>query len=250
MRRDILAIEQESKRYTTSEAKELYQNLMQFWDTDDDVMQQSVQRTLERVDKTDFYFSDYPVFFLLLQRLQQFQIINLGITTADLQKRFETAIHNHPLTTHIDDVSSYYISYIEISTPEFESLVQMVKDKNNALHSDERISAFERIVRDSNSSETLNPYKGYPNIFRQITAEEFFNLFLSHRNTRKKDYLNFMDERYRIHEYLNDERTFITELMSRLKTYIDNPSTPYSGKRFYCSKLWDVLNKLSNTYNA
>lgn len=243
MRRDILAIEKESQRYGIDEAKELYQNLMQLWDTDDDVMKQSVQRTLERVAKSDFYFSDYPVFFLLLQRLQKLEIINLGLTTDELKERFETAIHNHKLTAHIDDTTSYYYSYTEISTPEFEALVQMVKDKNNALYDDERIAAFERIARDKNSCETIDSYTGCPNLFRHITAEEFFNLFLSYKNCRKKDYLNFIDERYRIKKYYNEEQIFIKELMTNLKAYLDNPNTPYSGTRFYCRKLWDVLNK-------
>ena len=77
MRTNILSIEAEAKRYETSEEKRLYQELTQFWDTDDNVMQEAVRRTMERVSDASFLLQDYPLFFLALQRLQNYGFIDL-----------------------------------------------------------------------------------------------------------------------------------------------------------------------------
>ena len=89
---NIRRIEAEAKRYETSEEKRLYQELTQFWDTDDDVMKAAVRRTMERVREGSFLLQDYPLFFLALQRLQNFGFIDLKMTISELQEIFDTAI--------------------------------------------------------------------------------------------------------------------------------------------------------------
>lgn len=249
MRKDIQTIEIESKHYETNEAKELYQSLLNFWDTDDDEMQDAVKRILDRVENINLYFADYPVFFILLQRLQNFSIINLAVSIEDLKKHFENAIQKHNLVSYIDNINSYYFPYQEISTPEFEELVTLVKEKNNSLFVDVQLSNFERIVNDINSIESLNSYRGQLNLFRNISADKFMAQFLRYHNSRKKDYLNFLEERYRFKDCYNADLAFILKLKSLLEAYIKDTNTPLSGTRFYCSKLLEMLNKYSSIYS-
>ena len=69
MRANIQWIEVEAKRYEASEEKQLYQELTQFWDTDDDVMANAVKRTMEKVKEGSFLLQDYPLFFLAFVRI-------------------------------------------------------------------------------------------------------------------------------------------------------------------------------------
>ena len=92
MRANIQWIEVEAKRYEASEEKQLYQELTQFWDTDDDVMANAVKRTMEKVKEGSFLLQDYPLFFLALQRLQNLGFIDLKMTISELQEIFDTAI--------------------------------------------------------------------------------------------------------------------------------------------------------------
>lgn len=249
LRKEILAIDKESQRYVTSEEKQLFEALSQFWDTNDVEMAKAVNRTLERVAEASFLLVDYPTFFLCLQRLQNFEFIDLGMPIATLQQMFADAIDRYNQTSYIEDINGYYYNNQEISTPEYTALVNRVKDKNAALYSTLSLTKFETIVRDVKSIEQLKPYQGLvSNIFQQISADEFFSLFLQYNNNRKRDFWNFFDERYNFRECYFVDIEFIIQLKAILKDYTTNPSTPITGSRKYCCKILELLDNKTHQH--
>lgn len=244
MRTNILKIEAEAKRYETSEEKRLYQELTQFWDTDDKVMQDAVKRTMERVRVASFLLQDYPLFFLALQRLQNFGFIDLKMPVSELQVIFETAISKFQDCPFIEVLDSYYYQSDEVSTPEYMSLVNKVKEIN-ALNNQKKLTAeFENIVKDVSSPENLSKYKYLLTcLFKNIGAEQFFELFTAYHNSRKRDYWNFFDERYDSKDCFDLDREFIDNLQAILLKYLSDTTIEASGTRKYCSKIHELLNK-------
>ena len=248
MKANILGIEAEVKRYEISEEKRLYQELTQFWDTDDDVMQEAVKRTMERVREGSFSLQDYPLFFLALQRLQNFGFIDMKMSVSELQEIFESAItrfNNHPF---IDMLDSYYYQSDEVSTPEYMSLVNKVKEIN-AFNNQRKLTAeFEKIVKDVSSSENLCKYKYILTcLFRNIGAEQFFKLFTAYHNSRKREYWIFFDKRYDNKECFDMDREFIDNLQAILEKYLSDTTIEASGTRKYCSKMYELLGKRRNS---
>ena len=244
MRANILSIEVEARRYETSEEKRLYQELTQFWDTDDDVMARAVKRTMEKVNEGSFLLQDYPLFFLALQRLHSFGFIDLKMTVSELYEIFEAAISRFENSSFIDGLEAYYYQSDDVRTPEFDSLVNKVMEIN-AHNNQKSLSAeFEAIVKNINSSESLRKYEFVLTcLFKNIGAEEFLKLFMSNRNCRKREYWNFFDKRYSSKECLNLDREFVDNLRAILSDYLSNDSVEASGTRKYCSKIQELLNK-------
>lgn len=242
LRKEIQAIDKESQRYVTSEEKQLFESLSYFWDTNDEDMSMAVKRTLERVAEASFLLVDYPTFFLCLQRLQNFEFIDLGVPIADLHEMFADAISRCNHISYVEGINSYYFGCQDQGTPEFEDLVKRVKDKNEALYDTISLTKFETIVRDKKSVEKLNPYQGLDcNIFQNISADDFFKLFLQYSNRRKRDYWNFFEERYKSSICYSADKTFIIHLKTILGDYTTNPSTPITGTRKYCCKILELF---------
>jgi KAP family P-loop domain. len=244
MRANIQWIEVEAKRYEASEEKQLYQELTQFWDTDDDVMANAVKRTMEKVKEGSFLLQDYPLFFLALQRLQNFSFIDLKMTIPELQEIFESAISKFENVPFVDGLDAYYYQNNGESTPEFMALVNKVIDIN-AHNNQKYLSAeFEVIVKNVRSSEDLNKYEHVLTcMFKNIGAECFFELFISYRNCRKRDYWNFFDGRYDSRDCFDLDREFIDNFREILSNYLSDKSIEASGTRKYCSKMLELLNK-------
>lgn len=244
MRGNILRIEAEAKRYETSEEKRLYQELTQFWDTDDNVMQEAVNRTMERVREGSFLLQDYPIFFLALQRLQKFGFIDLKMSISDLQEIFDAAISKFKNTPFIDGLDAYYYQSGAESTPEYVAIVNKVEEIN-AHNNQMNLSAeFEAIVKDEHSSENLSKYEYVLTcLFKNIGAEQFLGLFTAYHNSRKRDYWNFFDRRYNSKECFDLDREFIESLRIVLKKYLSDESIEASGTRKYCSKILELLDK-------
>ena len=197
MRANIQWIEVEAKRYEASEEKQLYQELTQFWDTDDDVMANAVKRTMEKVKEGSFLLQDYPLFFLALQRLQNFSFIDLKMTIPELQEIFESAISKFENVPFVDGLDAYYYQNNGESTPEFMALVNKVIDINAHNNQKYLVAEFETVVKNISSSVNLKKFQFVLTcLFENIGAEQFFELFISYRNSRKRDYWNFFDERY------------------------------------------------------
>lgn len=244
VRREILAIDYESQKYVTSEEKQLFWSLSQFWDTNDDEMQRAVNRTLERVREASFILVDYPTFFLCLQRLQLYEFIDLKMSIPELLNMFADAIDRCNTPTYIEDINGCYHNNQAISTPEYEELVGKVKKINADTFSSISLNNFERIIRDVKGIEQLNSYQGLIiNLFQNIPAEEFFRLFLQYNNSRKRDIWNFFDERYSFRDCYFADRDFIFSLKEILHNYVKNPDTPISGTRKYCFKLLEQISK-------
>lgn len=244
MRSNILKIEAEAKRYETSEEKRLYQELTQFWDTDDDVMKEAVRRTMERVREGSFSLQDYPLFFLALQRLQNFGFIDLKMTVSELQDMFDAAISKFKNVQFIDGLNAYYYQSEDVSTPEFEALVNKVREMNAHNNQKNLKEEFETIVKDISSSESLAKYEHVLTfLFENIGAEEFLILFVAYHNSRKREYWNFFDKRYNSRECLDLDREFIDSFRKSLKKYLSDTSIEASVTRKYCSKILELLAK-------
>lgn len=244
MRANIQWIEVEAKRYEASEEKQLYQELTQFWDTDDDVMANAVKRTMEKVKEGSFLLQDYPLFFLALQRLQNFSFIDLKMTIPELQEIFESAISKFENVPFIDGLDAYYYQNNGESTPEFMALVNKVIDINAHNNQKYLVAEFETVVKNISSSVNLKKFQFVLTcLFENIGAEQFFELFISYRNSRKRDYWNFFDERYNSKDCFDLDREFIASLLDRLNRYLSDPSIEISGTRKYCSKIQELLDK-------
>lgn len=244
MRSNILKIEAEAKQYETSEEKRLYQELTQFWDTDDDVMANAVKRTMEKVKEGSFLLQDYPLFFLALQRLQNFSFIDLKMTIPELQEIFESAISKFENVPFVDGLDAYYYQNNGEGTPEFMALVNKVIDINAHNNQKYLLAEFETVVKNISSSVNLKKFQFVLTcLFENIGAEQFFELFISYRNSRKRDYWNFFDERYNSKDCFDLDREFIASLLDRLNRYLSDPSIEISGTRKYCSKIQELLDK-------
>ena len=244
MRSNILRIETEAKRYETSEEKRLYQELTQFWDTDDDVMKEAVRRTMERVREGNFSLQDYPLFFLALQRLQNFGFIDLKMSIPKLQEIFDAAISKFINGQFIDGLDAYYYQSNDVSTPEFMALVNKVRDINANNNQKNLRAEFETIVEDVKSSVNLKKYQFVLIcLFKNIEAEQFFDLFLSYPNSRKRDYWDFFNERYNSKDCFDLDREFVDSLRIILNDYYSDTAIEASGTRKYCSKILELLDK-------
>lgn len=241
---NILRIEAEAKRYEESEEKRLYQELTQFWDTDDDVMQEAVRKTMEKVNERSFVLQDYPLFFLALQRLHKFDFIDLKMSVSELQKIFDEAISTFEGGQFIEGLDAYYFQGKDVSTHEFEELVNRVHEVN-AHNNQKTLSAeFEEIVKNISSSDSLSKYEFVLTcMFKNICAEEFLKLFIAYHNSRKRDYWNFFDRRYDSRDCFDLDREFIDNLRGVLGDYLSDDSIEASGTRKYCSKMLELLDK-------
>ena len=244
MKSNILRIEAEAKRYETSEEKRLYQELTQFWDTDDDVMKAAVRRTMERVREGSFSLQDYPLFFLALQRLQNFGFIDLKMTISELQEMFDVAISKFIDGQFIDGIDAYYYQSNDVSTPEFMALVNKVIDINAHNNQKNLAAEFEIIVKNVSSTESIDKYEGVLTcLFKNIGAEQFFELFTKYHNSRKHDYWIFFDKRYDGKNFVDLDREFIDSLQDILNKYLSDSTIEASGTRMYCSKILELLDK-------
>lgn len=249
MRANILRIETEAKRFETSEEKRLYQELTQFWDTDDDVMVEAVTRTLEKVNEGSFLLQDYPLFFLALQRLHNLGFIDLKMSMPELQEIFDSAISKCKINHFIEGLDAYYYQNDDVSTPEFESLVNKVREINAHNNQKNLTAEFEKIVLNINSTESLDNYKYVLTyLFENIEAERFFKLFVSYHNYRKRDYWNFFDKRYESRNCFDLDRVFIDTFRVLLSNYLSDDSVEVSGTRKYCSKMLELLNKKAKQF--
>ena len=241
---NILSIEAEARRYETSEEKRLYQELIQFWETDDDVMREAVRRTLERVREGSFLLQDYPLFFLALQRLQNFGFIDLKMSIPELQEIFVATISKFTNGQYIEGLDAYYYQSNDVSTPEYVALVNKVKDINAHNNQKNLRAEFETIVRNVNSTESLDKYERVLTcLFKNIGAEQFFELFTTYHNNRKHDYWIFFDKRYDGKDFVDLDREFIDGLRDILNKYLSDTSIEASGTRMYCSKILELLEK-------
>ena len=244
LRVNIHSIEAEARRYETSEEKRLYQELIQFWETDDDLMRDAVRRTLERVREGSFLLQDYPLFFLALQRLHNFGFIDLKMSIPELQEIFDATISKFTNGQYIEGLDAYYYQSNDVSTPEYVALVNKVRDINAHNNQKNLRAEFETIVKNVSSSESLDKYERVLTyLFKNIGAEEFFELFTAYHNSRKHDYWIFFDKRYDGKDFLDLDREFIDSLRDILNKYLSDPSIEASGTRMYCSKILELLEK-------
>jgi len=251
LRINILRIEAEAKRYETSEEKLLYQELTQFWDTDDDDMTKAVRRTMERVRERSFVLQDYPLFFLALQRLHIFGFIDLKMSVSELQEIFDAAISTFEGSCFIEGLDAYFFQSDDVSTPEFIALVNRVYEIN-AHNNQKNLSAeFEAIVKNISSSDSLSKYEHVLTcMFKNIGAEEFLNLFIAYHNSRKRDYWNFFDRRYNSKDCYDLDREFIDHFRMILSNYLSDISLEASGSRKYCSKVLELLDKKEQQFGG
>lgn len=179
-----------------------------------------------------------------LQRLQNFGFIDLKIPISELQGIFDAAISKYYNVQFVDGLDAYYYQSNDVSTPEYEALVNKVRDINAHNNQKNLRAEFETIVADINSSVNLKKYQFILIcLFENIGAEQFFDLFITYRNSRKRDYWNFFDERYNSKDCFDLDREFIDNLRDRLNQYLSDTSIEASGTRKYCSKIQELLNK-------
>ena len=249
LKANILRIEAEAKRYETSEEKLLYQELTQFWDTDDEVMTKAVRRTMEMVNQRRFMLQDYPLFFLALQRLHKLGFVDLKMSVSELQEIFDVAISSFEGGQFVDGLDGYYYQNDGVSTPEYVTLVNKVREINAHNNQQSLSIEFESIVKNVSSSEGLSKYEHVLTcMFKNIEAEEFLKLFIAYHNSRKRDYWNFFDRRYDSRDCFDLDREFIDNLRGVLGDYLSDDSVVASGTKKYCSKMLELLDKKAQQF--
>ena len=249
LKANILRIDAEAKRYETSEEKLLYQELTQFWDTDDEVMAKAVRRTMEMVNQRRFMLQDYPLFFLALQRLHKLGFVDLKMSVSELQEIFDAAISSFEGGQFVDGLDGYYYQNDGVSTPEYMTLVNKVREINAHNNQLSLSVEFESIVKNVSSTEGLSKYEHVLTcMFKNIGAECFFELFISYKNCRKRDYWNFFDGRYESRDCFDLDREFIDNLREILSKYLSDKSVEVSGTRKYCSKMLELLDKKAQQF--
>ncbi len=249
LKANILRIDAEAKRYETSEEKLLYQELTQFWDTDDEVMAKAVRRTMEMVNQRRFMLQDYPLFFLALQRLHKLGFVDLKMSVSELQEIFDAAISSFEGGQFVDGLDGYYYQNDGVSTPEYMTLVNKVREINAHNNQLSLSIEFESIVKNVSSTEGLSKYEHVLTcMFKNIGAECFFELFISYKNCRKRDYWNFFDGRYESRDCFDLDREFIDNLREILSKYLSDKSVEVSGTRKYCSKMLELLDKKAQQF--
>lgn len=103
---------------------------------------------------------------------------------------------------------------------------------------------FETIVRNVNSAESLDKYERVLTcLFKNIGAEQFFELFTKYHNSRKHDYWIFFDKRYDGKNFVDLDREFINSLQDILNKYLSDSTIEASGTRMYCSKILELFNE-------
>lgn len=247
IREDIKRIEEEWNKDKITESKQLFAKLTDFWNTDDDDLRASVSRALELVANRALVITDYPPFFLAIQRLVKFEFISLDIQIEEIFNLFAEAIKTCPFDTYIKDVDGIYSSFQNAKTDEFESLINMVKDRNFKLYIDNNKQEFLEIILDQNSIKPIRNFKGISvNLFEGISPNEFIDIFLKSKNCRKGEFYQFFTERYEFKECLMADKDFVADLISLLDEQIQK--LPKSGTYVYCKKLHELLCGKMSTY--
>lgn len=247
IREDIKRIEEEWNKDKITESKQLFAKLTDFWNTDDDELRASVSRALELVENRALFITDYPPFFLAIQRLVKFEFISLDIPIEEIFNLFAEAIKTCPFGTYINDLDGIYSSFQNAKTDEFESLINMMKDRNFKLYIDNNKQEFLEIIKDQNSIKPIRNFKGRSvNLFEGISPNEFIDLFLNAKNCRKGEFYQFFTERYEFKECLIADKDFVAGLIPLLDEQIQK--LPKSGTYVYCKKLYELLCGKMSTY--
>lgn len=245
IREDIKRIEEEWNKDKITESKQLFAKLTDFWNTDDDELRASVSRALELVENRALFITDYPPFFLAIQRLVKFEFISLDIPIEEIFNLFAEAIKTCSFDTYIKDVDGIYSSFQNAKTDEFKSLIKMVKERNFKLYIDNNKQEFLEIIKDQNSIKPIRNFKGRSvNLFEAISPNEFIDLFLNAKNCRKGEFYQFFTERYEFKECLIADKDFVAGLIPLLDEQLKK--LPKSGTYVYCKKMHELLcSKLS-----
>ena len=240
IRKDIRNIELEWNKNKITESKQIFSNLTDFWNTDDDNLMDSVYRALELVEKKALVITDYPPFFLAIQRLIKYEFISLEQSIEEIHKLFADAIDTCPFDTYINDVEGIYSSLQNVKTDEFVSLINAVKRRNNKLFVDNNIHEFLDIIKDKDNDKPLRNFKGLTfKLFEGISPDEFIDLFLNVNNSRKGEFLQFFTDRYALNECLVADKDFVASLIPILSKHIT--CLPKSATFVYCKKLHELL---------
>ena len=155
----------------------------------------------------------YPLFFLALQRLHKLGFVDLKMSVSELQEIFDAAISSFEGGQFVDGLDGYYYQNDDVSTPEYMTLVNKVREINAHNNQLSLSVEFESIVKNVSSTEGLSKYEHVLTcMFMNIEAECFFELFISYKNCRKRDYWNFFDGRYESRDCFDLDREFIDNL--------------------------------------
>ena len=245
IREDIKRIEEEWNKDKITESKQLFAKLTDFWNTDDDELRASVSRALELVENRALFITDYPPFFLAIQRLVKFEFISLDIPIEEIFNLFAEAIKTCSFDIYIKDVDGIYSGFQNAKTDEFDSLIKMVKERNSKLYIDKNKQDFFEIIKGQDSIKTIMNYKGISvNLFETISPNEFIDIFLNAKNCRKGEFFQFFTDRYEFKECFIADIDFVTGLIPLMDEQIQK--LPKSATLVYCKKLHGLFSgKLS-----
>lgn len=247
IREDIRNIESELIKDQGNEIQLIYKKITDFWNTDDNELICFALKTLSLVEKRSLIITDYPIFYLAIQRLVKFEFISLEIPIEEIFILFAEAIKTCPFDTYIKDVDGIYSSFQNAKTDEFESLIKMVKERNSNLYIDKNKQEFLEIIKDQNSIKPIRNFKGISvNLFEGISPYEFIDIFLKAKNCRKGEFYQFFTERYEFKECLIADKDFVAGLIPLLYEQIQK--LPKSGTYVYCKKLYELLCGKMSTY--
>ena len=247
IREDIRNIESELIKDQGNEIQLIYKKITDFWNTDDNELRCFVLKAFSLVNKRALIITDYPIFFLAIQRLVKFEFISIDIPIEKIFDLFAEAIKTCSFDTYINDVDGIYSSFQNAKTDEFESLIKMVKERNFKLYIDNNKQEFLEIIKDQNSIKPMINYKGVcANLFEAISPNEFIDLFLNAKNCRKGEFLQFFTVRYEFKECFMADKDFVAGLIPLLNEQIQK--LPKSATFVYCKKLHELFCMKSSLY--
>lgn len=240
---EIKAMAAEASRIHYTDEQKLMSKLGDFWDIDDDDLAKAIAEVLNGTKARKYPMAYYPNYFLRLQRLQEFGFADTGHTIVELKQIFSDAINECPKAGYNEQLNGIY-DHTDNATPEFRELAEQVYDLNYAQRNELRGNEFKVAILNLDSGMDLHTFYNLPvNLYTNIPAADFFQSFLKCHNSRKRDVLQFFEDRYDFIEHRNLDADFITSITAILEEYIDNKDVPPSPSKKYCEHLLKKIKK-------
>lgn len=234
---EVKAMASEAERCFYTDEQKLMSKLDNCWDVDDEDLVNTILEVLNGTKTMKFPMAYYPNFFLRLQKLQNLGFADTGYVIDDLKQIFHNAIIKCKKTGYDEQLNGIY-NHTDGATPEFRELAELVYELNYSQRNKSMSCEFKGAILNLDTNVDLNQFCNLPvNLFMEIPAMEFFLSFLKCHNCRKRNVLDFFEDRYQLNEYRKIDSDFITDITAILENYLDDKKIPPSPSKKYCECL-------------
>lgn len=242
---EIIAMTSEAFHVFNTDEQKLMSKLGDFWDIDDDDLAKAIEEVLNGTIARKYPMAYYPNYFLRLQRLQEFGFADTGYSIVELKQMFSDAI-NECIKTGYDEQLNGVYDYTDNATPEFRELAKQVYDLNYEQRNKSMGNEFREAILNLDSGVDLHTFYNLPiNLFANISVADFFQSFLKCHNSRKRDVVQFFENRYDNNEHRNLDADFITSITAILEEHLNSKDVPPSPSKKYCEHLLKKIKKQS-----